>query len=58
MSIAEFRINEKDKQIIIKIKDHNITYIDNIDRKEKDFYKKIKIHMEIKFTKRNKIKNM
>jgi hypothetical protein len=42
MSIAEFRINEKDKQIIIKIKDHNITYVDNIDRKEKDFYKKLR----------------
>jgi hypothetical protein len=42
MSIAEFRINEKDKEIIIKIKDHNITYVDNIDRKEKDFYKKLR----------------
>ena len=41
-NIAEFSINEKDKEITIKIKDTDITYIDNIEAKEKDFYKKLK----------------
>ncbi|CAJ2641883.1 unnamed protein product [Trifolium pratense] len=43
MSIAEFSINEKDKEITIKIKGYDrLTIVANIEEREKDFYKKLR----------------